>query len=366
MHGSDPSRPDAARVRVAHLGPDPRGRGGMPAVLRALFESPLSRRYELDMIVTYATPSPLRRGLVFLAGLGRLVGWCLGPGPRVVHVHTTVRGSLYRKGVCVAIAKALGRPVILHVHSGVGDIAAFDGRLGPLRRRLFARAFAAADRVLSVSAAGAGEVERRFGRTGIEVVPNPAPVIEPVEQRDPPAGDGVEALYLGGFANAVKGGSVLLEALPAMVASPGPAPHVVIAGPGEPPAGAHGILNGGGARWAGWLDVDEKARALARAQIFLLPSTSEGLPVALLEAMAHGRAIVASRAGGIPEVMTDGVDGVLVPPGDAPRLAEAVRELVADPERRAALGGAARARAERLNEEEVSGRLDSLYRELSS
>ena len=338
----------------------------MPAVLRALFASPLGRDYELEMIVTYATPSPLRRGLVFLAGLARLARWCLGPGRRIVHVHTTVRGSLYRKAVCVATARVLGRPVILHVHSGVGDIAAFDGRLGPLRRRLFVRAFTAADRVLSVSAAGAAEVERRFGRAGIEVVPNPAPVIEPLERADSPAGEGVEALYLGGFANAVKGGRVLLEALPAMLAGPEPAPRVVIAGPGEPPAGAQAILDGGSARWAGWLDAGQKAQALARAQIFLLPSTSEGLPVALLEAMAHGRAIVASRAGGIPEVMTDGVDGVLVPPGDAARLAAAVRALVADPERRAALGDAARARAERLNEEEVSGRLDSLYRELSA
>ena len=354
-------------MRVAHLGPDPHGRGGMPAVLRALFASPLARRYKLDMIVTYATPSPLRRGLVFLAGLGRLVRWCLGPGPRLVHVHTTVRGSLYRKSVCVAVVKALGRPVILHVHSGIGDIAAFDGRLGPLRRHLFVRAFAAADRVLSVSAAGAAEVERRFGRAGIEVVPNPAPVIEAVAvtQGESPESDGVEALYLGGFANAVKGGSVLLEALPAILAGPGPAPRVVIAGPGEPPPRARAVLDEGGVRWAGWLDGDAKARALARAQIFLLPSTSEGLPVALLEAMAHGRAIVASRAGGIPEVMTDGVDGVLVPPGDALRLAEAVRELAADPDRRAALGAAARARTERLNEEEVSGRLDSLYRALT-
>ena len=364
MDGDTSARSDAAMIRVAHLGPDPGGRGGMPAVLRALLASSLARSHRLEMITTYSTPSPLRRVAVFLRALLALALFCVGSGPRIVHLHTTVRGSLHRKAVCVALAKALRRPVILHVHSGVLDIEVFHSRLGPLRRALFARAFAAADRVLSVSGAGAAEVERRFGRPGIEVVPNAAPLVDLPADADGAVG-GVEALYLGGFANPVKGGSVLLEALPAMLAAPGPAPRVMMAGPGEPPPGAAGLLSGDGVRWDGWLDGDAKARALAGAQIFLLPSTSEGLPVALLEAMAHGRAIVASRAGGIPEVMTDGVDGVLVPPGDPLRLAEAVRALVADPDRRAALGIAARARAERLNEDEVSGRLDALYRELA-
>lgn len=354
-----------AMIRVAHLGPDPRGRGGMPAVLRALLASSLARRHDLEVITTYSTPSPLRRVAVFVRGLLALALFCLGSGPRIVHLHTTVRGSLHRKAVCLALAKALGRPVILHVHSGVGDIEAFHSRLGPLRRALFARAFAAADRVLSVSAAGAAEVEHRFGRAGIEVVPNAAPLVDLPDGEDG-AAEGVEALYLGGFANPVKGGSVLLDALPVILAEPGPTPRVVMAGPGEPPAGAEAVLAEPGVRWDGWLDADEKARALAASQIFLLPSTSEGLPVALLEAMAHGRAVVASRAGGIPEVVTHDEDGVLVPPGDPARLAEAVRALAGDPARRAALGRAARARAERLNEDEVSGRLDALYRELAA
>ena len=340
----------------------------MAAVMQSLLVSPLADRYRLDVIVTYSTPRRLARVLVFVRALAALTRFCLGPGARIVHVHTTVRGSLHRKSVCVALAKVLRRPVILHVHSGVGDLAAFAERIGPIRHKLFAGAFAAADRVLSVSAAGAVEVQRRFGRAGIEVVPNPAPVVViggPDFDGDGPRPDAVEALYLGGFANPVKGWSVLLEALPQIAAGPGEAPRVVLAGPGDPPAGSEAILAAPGVRWAGWLDTDQKARALRRSEIFILPSTSEGLPVALLEAMAYGRAIVASRAGGVPEVVTDGVDAVMVPPGDATRLADAVCALAADPIRRAQLGRAARERAARLNEEEVSGRLDDIYRELA-
>jgi glycosyltransferase involved in cell wall biosynthesis len=104
---------------------------------------------------------------------------------------------------------------------------------------------------------------------------------------------------------------------------------------------------------------------LDRCDIFVLPSVSEGLPVALLEAMSWGRAIVATKVGGVPEVLSDGVDGVLVEPRRPEELAGEVASLVADESRRARLGDAARARAERLNADEVCGRLDAVYRELA-
>ena len=62
----------------------------------------------------------------------------------------------------------------------------------------------------------------------------------------------------------------------------------------------------------------------------MFPSRSEGLPVSLLEALANGRAIVATSVGGMPEVLTDGVDALLVPGGDAPALADAVCALSGD------------------------------------
>ena len=71
---------------------------------------------------------------------------------------------------------------------------------------------------------------------------------------------------------------------------------------------------------------------------------SEGLPNVVLEAMAHARAVVATRVGGVPEVVDDGVSGVLVPAADAPALAHAIVEMLQDAPRRAAMGEIARAR----------------------
>jgi glycosyltransferase involved in cell wall biosynthesis len=90
-------------------------------------------------------------------------------------------------------------------------------------------------------------------------------------------------------------------------------------------------------------DVHEILRAV---DVVTMPSQDEGLPLALLEAMACGRPVVATPVGGIPEVLHDGSAGILVPRQDARALAEAVRSLVDDPVRRADLGAQARARVE--------------------
>ena len=77
--------------------------------------------------------------------------------------------------------------------------------------------------------------------------------------------------------------------------------------------------------------------------IFCMPTTRvEGLPFALLEAMSCGRAVIASRIGGIADVLDDGKDGILIEPGSVEELVEAAKKLLADPQRVASLGNAAR------------------------
>jgi glycosyltransferase involved in cell wall biosynthesis len=88
----------------------------------------------------------------------------------------------------------------------------------------------------------------------------------------------------------------------------------------------------------------DPAALLASADLFVLPSFEEGLPLALLEAMAVGTPVVATAIGGTDEVVTHGEHGLLVPPGDAAALASAIGALLRDPARAARLAVAARTR----------------------
>jgi glycosyltransferase involved in cell wall biosynthesis len=83
--------------------------------------------------------------------------------------------------------------------------------------------------------------------------------------------------------------------------------------------------------WDEWVPSERVAAALDAATVLLLPSQSEGLPRIVIEAFARGRAVVGARAGGIPDIVEDGVSGLLVPPGDPGALADAIVRVLSDP-----------------------------------
>lgn len=104
---------------------------------------------------------------------------------------------------------------------------------------------------------------------------------------------------------------------------------------------------------------------LAAADVFAMPSLCEGLGVAALEAMAMGKPVVASDAGGLPEAVADGETGLVVPKGRVEPLAAALAALLSDPGRARQMGEAGRRRAlERFDRPVVVGRLAALYQEL--
>ena len=109
------------------------------------------------------------------------------------------------------------------------------------------------------------------------------------------------------------------------------------------------------------------SRLLQAADIVLLTSTSEGMPLSLIEGMATGLPVVATNVGGIPQVVRAGETGLLVPSDDAGALAERVLELATAPEHRAQLGQAGRARARaKFSEDHMVATYDRMYREMAA
>ncbi len=129
-----------------------------------------------------------------------------------------------------------------------------------------------------------------------------------------------------------KGGLTLLEAW-AKVERKLPDAELVIAGPKSPiPARARNV------RWLGRVSEARAAELYREASVFVLPSLFEPFGLVLLEAMGNGLPVVASNCCAIPEMVADGQTGVLVPPGDAGALAEALVRVLSEPDRAAALG----------------------------
>ncbi|HET7291713.1 MAG TPA: glycosyltransferase [Vicinamibacteria bacterium] len=220
-----------------------------------------------------------------------------------------------------------------------------------LRGALSRRKYGACDAVIAVSRAIAAELERG-GLAGERI----RLVYEGVPARPPQPGGAEELRALGVPRSADVVGNVaaltghkdqatLLEAA-ALLAPLRPEARVLIVGEGErraslvAQAGRLGIADR--VIFAGFRsDVD---RLLPAFDVFCLTSHLEGLGTSLLDAMCFARPVVATAAGGIPEAVVDGVTGRLVPVRDARALAEALAEVLADPERSAAMGRAGRER----------------------
>lgn len=109
---------------------------------------------------------------------------------------------------------------------------------------------------------------------------------------------------------------------------------------------------------------DDVLRLLAGSDAFVLASRQEGLPVSLMEATSMGMPIVGTSVGGVPQVIAEGVDGLIVPPGNPERLADALQRIVSDPDLRQRLGRAAKNKSSMFDVREASRAIEGIYLDL--
>ncbi len=156
---------------------------------------------------------------------------------------------------------------------------------------------------------------------------------------------GARLLFVGRLA-AVKGLPVLFEAMQRLLPEH-PDMHLTLIGDGperpalEQDAAARDLTKA--TLFAGYKSQSDVAQALREADIFVLPSFAEGVPVVLMEAMAAGKPVITTRIAGVPELVEHGRSGLLVAPGDATGLADAIATLLADATLRVRMGENGRA-----------------------
>ena len=334
-----PSAPGAVTRPLRVLVATPLGAGGrggidrmMDAVRRALAAHP-PPGLAVTVVATRGQGSLARSPGRMLRALGQLAR-----RPDVLHINLSSRGSALRKLVLAAAARALSVPTVVHLH-GSGFDAWWDAAPAPLRAQV-RRMFAGAARIVVLGRvwreAVAARVPEAAGR--IVVLPNAAPAAEPARGGTPPT-----ILFLGRLGPR-KGVPQLVAALAGL--PPGLPWRAVLAGDGDHDAARRDLDRHGLAdrvALPGWLDDEGVRRHLAEADILALPSFAENLPMALVEAFAHGLAVVATPVGAVEDLVAHGRTGLLVPPGDVPALSDALQRLLVDVGLRRSLGAAARA-----------------------
>lgn len=171
---------------------------------------------------------------------------------------------------------------------------------------------------------------------------------------------GTELIFVGRLAP-VKGVRVLLEAF-TKARETRPDLTLTLVGDGEDRAHLEKLAAplGDAVTFRGYLSQEKVAEALAQADVLVLPSFAEGLPVVLMEALAAKRAVICTQVAGVGELVEEGVSGFRVPPSDVDTLAARIGQLADDPELRRSMGevGAARVRAEfdiRIEAERLAG-----------
>ncbi len=239
-----------------------------------------------------------------------------------------------------AVARFAGRPFVVTLHGSIRFARFSDVELARRRPRLVRLLLRPAAAVVCVSE----ELAAAMRGAGIEpvVIPNGVRVPDEV---GPPA-EPPEVLYVGRL-SPEKNVDTLVEAVGDL--------NLVVAGDGP--------LRGLVPQALGAVPHAEVERLLERASVLVAPCEREGFGVAAAEAMAFGRPVVAAAGGALLELVSDGKTGLLVPPRDPAALRAAVERLLAEPELRERLGGAAREQArERFGWDFVIERTLDVYR----
>jgi glycosyltransferase involved in cell wall biosynthesis len=338
-------------------------RGGAATYVRTMKRTPLWDLWHIRHVATHRNGSVAARVTAFITGAGSFLRELVVRRPTVVHLHTASYGSFARKSILAWISRCAGVPVVIHVHGG--GFEEFYSRSPRLIQHYICVTLEGANAVIALGEKWAGALRRIAPGARIAVVSNAVEPRTPVDQ--PGRGEPVHVLFLGDIEDH-KGAFLLLEAWSKLA-------------DGSFPGGADLVMAGAGAvvrarnkaeelgiadqvQVTGWVAPAQVEALLSGSHVLVLPSTFEGQPMAVLEAMAHGLCVVATDVGGVSDLVDD--CGVLLPVGDLASLADALRHVISDTDRRATLASRGYRRVQEKFDVNFTWRaIDDLYEELA-
>lgn len=287
-----------------------------------------------NFIASASSGSQWDKWLTFAKCLIKLPWVIVARDIKVVHFQAATGSSFWRTLIMAAMVKTMRRSIVYHMHGG--DFQSYAKRYPRLVRLMVENS----DCVIALSAYWKAYFETTFCCKQVEVVPN---VIEPPVTIGAKPNDGICRFLFLGLVGKNKGVWDMLETMRHHKARFAGRVQLIIGGNGETELLCQRIKEyslEGLVSFEGWVAGEKKARLLTEADAFVLPSYIEGVPISLLEAMSYGLPVVTTGVGGIPNIVSNGVNGYMINPGDTAAFADCMDKLAGDAELRKKMGEA--------------------------
>jgi glycosyltransferase involved in cell wall biosynthesis len=365
-------------LKVLMLGASLDVKGGITSVEKLILQQ-APAHLEIDHIPTFAPGSARHNIQVFVKAAAKLTQALLRKqSVDIIHIHFSERGSTFRKWLLLLIAVPFGKPIVLHAHGATYQ--EFFAGLPALARQAIVHLFKQCTKMIVLSENWKTFYAQAFQlrETQMEVLYNPVNVPAAVPRRS--ERDLTTFVFLGrigrrggaldltksvvSFPQQDKGAFDLIQAFAQLSESERTRARLIVAGNGDVEQAQQLVetLNLSQViEIKPWLTAAERDALLEKADVFVLPSYNEGLPMSMLEAMAWGLPVIVTPVGGIPEVITHDQNGLLIEPGNHSELAQAMRRLLHSEDLRLRLGEAARNRVQPLKIENYMVSLLELY-----
>ena len=346
--------------RVLMIGPGRDVMGGISTVVNSYFDLKLNERVELRYIASMEDGNKIKKLRVATKAYLEFRK-CLKDFD-IVHVHMAAQASFTRKSIFIRLAKKAGKKIIIHQHAADFDDFFFK-QSDDNKRQSIKEVFAMADKVIVLSE----EWEQFFAKNVCDerkIVVFHNGVILPEYHKDDYSDHNV--LFLGRLGER-KGTYDLLKVIPNVLKKI-PDAMFFLGGDGDVEQCKELAAKTGISKHVsllGWISGAEKEEYFKKCSAFVLPSYHEGMPMSVLESMAYGLATISTNAGGIPQIIKQGINGYRVEAGDLQGLEKILIQVVEDSERKKLLGKAARKRIEEsFNVEKSIDRLYELYQNI--
>lgn len=321
-------------MKVLMIGPAHNVNGGISAVVNNYYKAGLDKKVELKYIGTMEDGSKWHKLAVAIKAIIEFIG-CVRQYD-IVHINMASDMSLYRKIPFIYLSKVFSKKLVIHQHGG--NFQEFYYKECSKRKRKFIKKTLEKADVFLVVADYLGDIFKDIiTEEKIISLPNSIEVPEKVDEK----AYGQKLLFLGRLCKE-KGIRELLEVV-IELKKDYPKLELYLGGVWvdedlKDLADQHTDF----IHQLGWIGNEEKQKYLRECSIFVLPTYFEGLPMSLLEGMAYECACIASAVGGIPQVIEDGINGMLIESKDKEHLKNSIECLLQDIKMQEKLGQAAR------------------------